>query len=179
MKKTALIFFLFISSLGYSQLSNKVQLKNALVVAQLDKPEDRFTMEINLTEMLAEYGIKAKSSLNILKQGQDIEELAGDSIINSLKNQGFDTYVLVSVRGYDKTFKPAKNHLDLKGELAVGHMFPLYRDDISSVSFEFLFFRDGKIIGYDLVKVPGVSSRDTVMKKFRKKIAKRIATWKY
>lgn len=169
------VLLLSIAFAGNTQTKN-LKLTNVLVVAQLDKPEDRFTMEINLTEMLAENGIKAMASLNVLKQGASIASLAADSSINQLKAKGIDTYVLVSVRGYDKKFKPAKNQLDFAGELSSGHLFPLYRDEISSISFEFTFFRDGAIVGYDLVKIGGVGSRETVLKKFRKKISKRIAS---
>lgn len=178
MKNKLTFLFIVITSITFAQVTNNVKLRNAIVIGQLDKSEDRFTAEINLTEMLAERGIKAKSSLNILKQGQSKDQLASDSITNKLKEQGFDTYLLVSVRGYDKMFKPAKNHLPLNEELNIGHLFPLYRDDISSISFEFTFYRNGQIVGYDLVKIAGVSSREVVMKKFRKKIGKRINTWR-
>lgn len=176
-------FYLIVAALlcftcGFSQTKN-LHLKNVLVVGQLDKAEDRFTMEINLTQLLAENGIKAMASLNILKEGTSPEVLASDSIQNALKAKGIDTYVLVSVRGYDRKFKPATRHESLAAELAIGHMFPLYRDEISSITFEFKFYRNGEYAGYDLVKVNNVGSRDTVLKKFRKAITKRLAkAWK-
>jgi hypothetical protein len=172
------VLILFISISGIAQTSN-LSLKNAIVVAQLDKVEDRFTMEINLTEMLTGNGVKAIASLNILKEGSSIGLLSSDSIQAVLKEKGFDTYVMVSVRGYDRKFKPAKNHLNLKEELISGHMFPLYRDEVSSVSFEFLFYRNGEVVGYDLIKVGGINSRENAIKKFRKKTEKRIVSkWK-
>ncbi len=172
------ILILFISINGIAQ-TNNLNLKNVVVVGQLDKSEDRFTMEINLTEMLASNGIKTIASLNVLKESSPVGLLANDSIQKSLQEKGFDTYVMVSVRGYDRKFKPAKNHMNLKEELVSGHMFPLYRDEISSISFEFLFYRNGEVVGYDLIKIGGVNSREAVIKKFRKKIEKRIVTkWK-
>lgn len=169
---------LFLCSFGFSQTKN-LNLKNVLVVGQLDKPEDRFTLEINLTELFTSNGVKAMASLNVLKEGTNAAVLATDSISKMLKDKGIDTYVLVSVRGYDRKFKPAKNHEPLAEELASGHLFPLYRDEISSVTFEFSFFRNGEYVGYDLVKLGPVGSRDAVLKKFRKKIAKRInSNWK-
>lgn len=172
------LLMLFVYGVGTAQTSN-LKLNNLLVVGQLDKSEDRFTLEINLTEMLADAGIKSMASLNVLKQGSSPVVLATDSVQNMLKLKGIDTYVLVSVRGYDRQFKPAKNHDSLSVELASGHLFPLYRDEISSITFEFKFYRNGVFVGYDLVKLGSVNSRDAVLKKFRKKIGKRILSrWK-
>lgn len=159
--------------------TDSLQLKNVVILAQLDKSEDRFTMEVNLSEILSNCGIKTASSLNLLKQGADPSMLGNDSLQAAMKAKGFDTYVLVSVRGYDTKFKPAKNFNDLKTELTVGHLFPLYRDGIVSVTLEFHFYRDGKHVAYDMVKLPGTSSRDLVIKKLRKKLPKRInKLWK-
>ena len=172
------VLILFLSFQGIAQ-TNNLNLQNVIVVGQLDKTEDRYTMEINLTEMLANNGVKTLASLNILKESAPVAMLAEDSIQQVLKEKGFDTYVMVSVRGYDRKFKPAKNHMPVNEELVSGHMFPLYRDEISSISFEFLFYRNGEVVGYDLVKIGGVNSREAVIKKFRKKIEKRIVTkWK-
>ena len=168
----------FITSFGFSQTKG-LNLTNALIVGQLDKSEDRFTLEIYLTEMLSSNGINAMPSLNILKEGTSLTTLATDSVKTMLKAKGIDTYVLVSVRGYDRKFKPATKHGDLMTELASGHLFPLYRDEISSITFEFKFFRNGEFAGYDLVKLGGANSRENVMKKFHKKIGKRIySSWK-
>lgn len=175
-----IVFFLtlFVCGVSFAQ-TNNVKLNNVLVVGQLDKSEDRFTLEINFTELLANAGIKSMASLNVLKQGSNPTILATDSIQNMLKLKGIDTYVLVSVRGYDRKFKPAKNHDSLSVELASGHLFPLYRDEISSITFEFKFYRNGVFVGYDLVKLGSVNSREAVLKKFRKKIGKRILShWK-
>ncbi len=172
------IFAVFAFNFSFSQTKG-LKLRNAMVVGQLDKSEDRFTMEINFTELLASNGIKAMSSLNVLKEGTNISMLASDSIQKVMKVKGMDTYVLVSVRGYDRKFKPAKNHDTLAVEITNGHLFPLYRDEITSISFEFNFYRNGKFVGYDLVKIGGIGSREAVLKKFRKKINKRINShWK-
>ena len=161
------------------KLIQNLNLSNAAVVGQLDKADDRYSIEVALTEMLANNGIKAMPSMNILKVGNDPQILASDSIKDLLKSKGFDTYVLVSVRGFDKKFKPAKNHGSLTQILTEGHLFPIYRDEAVSVSFEFFFYRNGEFIGTDIVKCGNISSRDTVMKRFRKKLNKRIPKhWK-
>lgn len=179
MRSYFFIAILLLSSSAAMAQTKKLNLTNAMVVGQLDKPEDKYTIEINLSELLASYGIKTMASLNVLKQGSDPEMLASDSIKNVLRANGIDTYVLVSVRGYDRNFKPATKHADLATELATGHLFPLYRDEAVSVTFEFIFYRNGEFAGYDLVKLGGIGSRDGVLKKFRKKIGKRIRkSWK-
>ena len=178
MKIKFIVIIVFLFNLAQAQI-DKLGLKTVLVVAQLDKPEDRFTMEVNLSEMLANSGIKTMASLNALKQGADIKMLGADSINKQLLSKGIDTYVLVSVRGYDKKFKAAKNHYNLVTELQTGHLFPIYRDAVTSVTFEFNFFRNGEFVAYDKIKLGGIGSRDDVLKKLRKKLPKKIKRhWK-
>lgn len=160
------------------QLAGQVEnlnLKNALVIAQLDQEDDRFSLEINLTELLATAGIKAVPSLNVLKLGNDAALLATDSIQELVRTMGVDTYMLVSVRGYDKKFKPSSCKDDLQQALSVGNLFPMYRDEIVSVSFEFIFYRNGQCVGADIVKCGNVSDRESVLKKFRKQIGKKLS----
>lgn len=178
MKKSLLIACVCLASSAYGQLGN-INLTNALVVGQLDKAEDRYTIEVNLTELLTQAGVKAVPSLNVIKTGSDAAAIATDSIQQLVAKKGVDTYVLVTIRGYDKRFKAATCKDDLKTALSVGNLFPVYRDEAVSVSFEFLFYRNGACIGSDIVKCGNVSDRDSVIKKFRKVVGKRIDTkWK-
>lgn len=173
----AIIFV--VSSAGYFAQLTDLHLKNALVVGQLDKPEDRYTVEINLTEMLTNAGIKAIPSLNMMKLGSDASLLATDSIQRLVAAKGIDTYVIVSVRGFDRRFKPSIRKDDLNTALGAGSLFPIYREEVVSVSFEFLFYRNGQFVASDIVKCGNVSERDTVIKRFRKKVTKRIVKkWK-
>ena len=71
----------------------------------MDSQEDRYSVEINFMEMLTNRGMKAMPSLNLIKLGADSRELASDSIMQLCKAKGIDTYILVGVRGYDRTFK--------------------------------------------------------------------------
>jgi hypothetical protein len=172
--KNLLFGLLFFTNFSlFSQVEN-LKLKNALVIAQLDQEEDRFSIEINLTELLSTAGIKAVPSLNIMKMGNDAVILASDSIQEMARSMGVDTYMLVSVRGYDKKFKPSSCKDDLQQALSVGNLFPMYRDEIVSVSFEFIFYRNGQCVGSDIVKCGNVSDRESVLKKFRKQITKKI-----
>lgn len=178
MKKLFLLLLLLVAVNVQAQ-KESIQLKNALVVGQLDKAEDRYSVEINLTELLTEAGVKAIPSLNILKMGSDASIIATDSIQKLIAAKGIDTYILVSVRGYDKKFKKTHRKDELKTALDAGNLFPIYRDEVVSVSFEFMFYRNGQFIGTDIIKCGNVSSRDTVIKRFRKSVAKRIEkNWK-
>lgn len=156
-----------------------LQLKNVLVIGQLDKPEDRYSMEINVTEVLTELGIKATPSLNMLKLGSDASLIATDSMKQLIAAKGIDTYLLVSVRGYDKIFKATSMNDNFETALGAGNLFPLYRDEIVSVSFEFKFFRNGTMVQYDIIKCGNVSNRDAVLKKLRKHLRKiAVKEWK-
>ena len=75
-----LCLLIFIGSISFSQ-NKHIQLTNGLIVAQLDRPEEKFTLEINLAELFANEGVQVIPSLNILKQGEIASVLASDSII--------------------------------------------------------------------------------------------------
>ena len=174
-------YILFLSAIILSNLSfaqtKELSLTNALVIGQLDRSEDRYSIEIALTELLSEYGVKALPSLNVLKVGADVYHLENDSIQNIVRSKGLDTYLTVSVRGYDKRFKLAENRDDFKTAINVNHLFSLYKENVITVSFEFTFYRDGKFVGTDIVRCGNIDSRETVLKRFKKKVGKRIKKW--
>lgn len=177
MRKSFLILcLLFVYSIGFTQ---GLKLKNVLVIGQFDKPEDRYAIEVNLTELLTNTGIKAAPSLNILKQGTSAVNLVSDSIQQLIKSKGFDTYIVVNVRGYDRNFKPSETKITLEEMLNMASLYNIYRDEATSVSFEFTFFRNGAVVYRDILKCGNVSNRDSVIKRFRKKIPKLIEnSWK-
>ena len=178
MKLFTFFFALVLSISSWGQL-DQLDLKNALVVGQMDKPEDRFSVEINITELLTNAGIKASPSLNVLKLGSSAELLTTDSIKALVTSKGFDTYLLISVRGYDKKFKASDKKDDLATALGAGNLFQIYRDEVTSVSFEFMFFRNNVMVASDIVRCSNVSNRDAVVKKLRKAVSKRIVKkWK-
>jgi hypothetical protein len=178
MKYLSLFIALLVSNLFFAQLED-LNLKSVLVVGQLDKEEDRYSLEVNLTELLTNAGIKAVPSLNLLKLGSDASLLATDSVQKIVAAKGIDTYVLITVRGYDRKYKPTNLRDDLVTALNAGNLFPIYREEVVSVSFEFTFFRNGQFVCSDIVKCGNVSDRDSVIKRFRKLVAKRIEKkWK-
>lgn len=174
----ATLFVLIAQNKIHSQ-TTMLRLKNVLVIGQLDKPEDRYSMEINVTEIFTDLGIKAIPSLNMLKLGTDATLIATDSMKQVISAKGIDTYLLVSVRGYDKIYKATSMNDDFNTALGAGNLFPLYREEIVSVSFEFKFFRNGAMVQYDIIKCGNVSNRDAVIKKLRKQLRKiALKKWK-
>jgi hypothetical protein len=172
-------FFVLVSQNKIHSQTKTLGLKNVLVIGQLDKPEDRYSMEINVTEIFTDLGVKAIPSLNMLKLGTDASLIATDSMKQVISAKGIDTYLLVSVRGYDKIYKATSMNDDFNTALGAGNLFPLYRDEIVSVSFEFKFFRNGAMVQYDIIKCGNVSNRDAVIKKLRKQLRKiAVKKWK-
>ncbi|MEI8115971.1 MAG: hypothetical protein WCH03_00405 [Flavobacteriia bacterium] len=159
-----------------SVFGQQIKFKNALVIGQFDKSEDRYAMELNLVEILQQNGYKALPSFNLLKQGEALGNLLNDSTLNVLKSKGVDAYVVLTVRGYDRNFKSSEAKTTLKEILDMTSIYHIYRDEATSVTFEFAFFDlNNRLIGRSLLKCGNVSDRDSVMKRFRKKLPKTIA----
>ena len=178
MKKLLFIVVLLVASSVNAQTKG-LALKNALVIGQLDKEEDRYSIEINVTEILSSAGVKAVPSLNVLKLGSDAQLLATDSVQKIVAAKGLDTYVIVSVRGYDRKFKLSTIKDDFKTALGAGNLFPIYREEIVSVTFEFKFFRNGQQVAADIIKCGNISDRDSVIRRLRKALAKHVEKkWK-
>lgn len=170
-----LIFTLSLLILCFITLSqHDFKVTNALIIGQFDKSEDRFSIEINTTEILIANGIKTMPSLNLLKTGADSRMLCTDSLKAVAKSKGFDTYLIINVRGYDKRFKMSQRKTTLEEALGFGNLFHLYRNEASSVTFEFTFYKDNQIVFRDIFRCESISDRNTVLKKFRKKLTKRI-----
>ena len=151
-----------------------LNLTNVVIIGQMDDPSDRYSVEISMTELFGNAGIKSKASLNLIKQGADSQILASDSVGTVLSGQGFDTYMLISVRGYDKRFKISNVEESLSDALSRGNLFSIYQDGVVSVSFEYKFFRNGQLIHSEMVKCGNAGSREKVMSKLRKKVSKRL-----
>lgn len=152
----------------------QLNLANVVIIGQMDEPSDRYSVESSMTQLFADYGIKSKASLNLVKQGSNSETLASDSLGKTLASEGFDTYVLISVRGYDKKYKPSDVKENLAAALSRGNLFGIYQEGIVSVSFEFKFFRNGELVHNEIIKCGNAGSRGKVMDKLRKKVGKRI-----
>jgi hypothetical protein len=157
------------------RVKTSIVLQNTLVIGQMDTPEDRYSLEINLTEMLVSNGVKAIPSLNVLKLGSDARMLATDSIQKMVAEKGIDTYCVVSIRGFDRNYEVANLSDDFATTLDQASFFELYRTDAVSVSFQFKFFRNNQCVHAEIVKCGNIGSRETVIKRFRKKVGKRIA----
>jgi hypothetical protein len=173
---TTLFLLLLVTHVSWSQ---SLKLNNVIVIAQFDKSEDRYALEVTITELLAEYKIKAMPSLNLLKQGADASILVDDTLQRDLKIAGYNTYLVVNVRGYDRTFKPATQKISFAEILDMTSIYHLYRDEATSVSFEFTFFRNNEVVQRNILKCGNISDRNSVLKRFRKKLPKIIEkSWK-
>ncbi len=174
MKIYAAIILLIIGFSISTQAQDELNLKNALVIAQQDEQSDRFSLEVAVLQLLNDYGVKTKASLNVLKQGGTADVLLTDSLQAKLKEEGIDTYMLISVRGYDKRFRPSDKINSLQEEIEAGHLFPLYRESATSVTFTVTFYREGKPVHYELIKTGTIGSKDAVIKKLMKKMERSL-----
>ena len=158
--------------------AQSVKLTNAVVITQFDKEEDRYAMQALMADILKGYQIKALPVMNVLKQGEDPQHLLNDSIQQIIVQKGFDTYLVVNVRGYDRTFKPSEDTQTLAELLETTSIYQIYRDEATSVSFEFSIYRDGKLVSRQVLRCGNVSDRDSVLKRLRKRLPKKvIPTW--
>ncbi len=177
MKKLIVFTFIFVSFSSFAQEKKEFTLTNALIVGQMEQEDERYSLEIALTEFFTDRGIKAVPSLNILKEGSDQVLLAGDSLKNVVRAKGLDTYMLVSVRGYDSRFKVSTKNDDFKTALGYGTLFKLYREEITNVSFEFFFYQNGVLVKKDLIRVGNVNSKESVIKRLKKKLVRKMRKW--
>ena len=158
--------------------AQSVKLTNAVVITQFDKEEDRYVIQALMADILKGYQIKALPVMNVLKQGEDPQHLLNDSIQQIIVQKGFDTYLVVNVRGYDRTFKPSEDTQTLAELLETTSIYQIYRDEATSVSFEFSIYRDGKLVSRQVLRCGNVSDRDSVLKRLRKRLPKKvIPTW--
>lgn len=176
MKNVIIYTFLFLSFSSIAQ-SDNFTLTNALIVGQMNKEDERYSLEIALTEFFSERGVKSIPSLNLLKQGSDLTILATDSMKAMVKAKGIDTYILVSVRGYDSRFKTSQKKDDFRTALGYGTLFGLYREEVTNVSFEFFFYRNDVLVKTQLLRVGNVNSKESVIKRLKKKLARKMKKW--
>ena len=146
-----------------------------LIIGQFDRPYERYAIEVTLTEIFSQNGLEAIPSLNILKQGSDPSVLASDTLHHILSKQGITTYLVVNVRGYDRRFKASKIDVSLSEMLGRTSIYHIYREEATSVSLEFTFFKEQKVYFRDILKCGNIAGRDSVLKRIRKKLPKRMS----
>ena len=146
-----------------------------LVIGQFDKQDERYAIEVAITDLFTKNGVPSVPSLNVIKQGADPSILALDSIQSKLKQAGIDKIAIVNVRGYDRRFKISDKETSLKETLGRTSIYHIYREEATSVSFEFTFYKENKMVFRDILKCGNISDRDSVIKRIRKKLPKRMA----
>lgn len=162
------------SSFTYAQKVRPLASKNVLVIAKQNELSDRYSLEVGLMQLFSAYKLKTKASLNVVKQGGNPDVLMSDSVRTQLSEEGIDTYLVVSIRGYNNRYKQSGDIPSLEQELDAGHLFSLYRDGISNVTFTFTFYKDMQPIHTELVRTGSVGSKEVVMQKLLKKVEKRL-----
>lgn len=170
--KYSLTLFLLLFAKGL--FAQNIKLKNAVVIAQFEKEEDRYAMQATLSELLKSNNVSVLPVMNVLKQGEDIQHLLNDSIQALIIQKGYNTFLVVNVRGYDRKFKVSDDTQTLAEMLETTSIYHIYRDEATSVSFEFSIYRDGKLIDRQVLRCGNVSDRDSVLKRLRKRLPKRI-----
>lgn len=168
------LFFISLAVLSNVCHAQGIKLNNALVITQFDKEEDRYAMQALMTDILKGHQIKALPLMNVLKQGEDPQHLLNDSIQQILLQKGFDTYLVVNVRGYDRNFKASEDTQTLAELLETTSIYQIYREEATSVSFEFSIYRGGQLISRQVLRCGNVSDRDSVLKRLRKKLPKKV-----
>ncbi len=174
--KTQFLILLFIfSSFGFHSYSQVLNESSILVIGQFDRPDERYAVEVTLTELFSKQGLKALPSLNILKQGSDPLILASDTLQKLLLDKKIKTYLVVNVRGYDRRFKPSEIDVSLQEILGRTSIYHIYREEATSVSLEFTFFRENKVVFRDILRCGNISDRESVLKRIQKKLPKRMS----
>lgn len=166
MKHLILVLALLVLNISWTQVFN---LKECVVIGQFEKPEDRYALEVTLCEIFTAMRIKAIPATNFVKQGGSSQVLASDSSLIALKEKGFSTYCLVNVKGFDNRFKKSENPPLFSEGLDRATIYNLYKDEISNLSLEFIFYRDGKPVFNDVFKISNIGDRDDVIKRMKKK----------
>jgi hypothetical protein len=173
------IFLLVLISTFSKAQENQLRLNNVLIVGQQDELADKYSLELAVLDIMKSNNIKTKSSLNVLKQGEDPVVLSNESMQKTLMEEGIDTYMLISVRGYDKRFNASTNLQPLKDELSAGHLFSVWREGASSVTFSITFYRNNTPVHNELIRIKSTNSKGSVLKKLSKVLDKRInKSWK-
>ena len=80
MKVRSLFLFVFILNLTTHLFAQNIEKNKILIIGQFDRPDERYAIEVTLTELFSKQGLMAIPSLNILKQGSDPLILASDTL---------------------------------------------------------------------------------------------------
>ncbi len=154
--------------------SQGIKLTNAVIISQFENQEDRFAMQGLFADIFQQQHIKTLPVMNILKEGEDLKNLMSDSIQKIINQKGFDTYFVVNVRGYDRTFKPSLDAQTFSELIETTSIYKIYRDEATSVSFEFSVYKEDVLVSRQVLRCGNVSDRDSVLKRLRKRFLKKV-----
>lgn len=177
-----LVFLAILSNqIGFAQKSKHPKinnLKGALVLVKNDKFQERFSIEANLGKIFSTYGMPILLSVNLIKEGASLSELAETKIQAEMNSRNINSVLVISVRGFDTRFKPrTKIPETLEEMLKEGNLNPISMDDASSVTIEFFQYINGKFHGYHIQRFGGAGSRAKVYTKIQKRLDKLVPRW--
>jgi hypothetical protein len=169
------LFFLSSAFLiSINVVAQNFKLKECVVIGQFDKSEDRYAIEVTFCELFNALKVKAVPSSNYSKQGSGIATLVSDSLMSDLGYKGFSTYCLINVKGYDKRFKKSELLPGFDEALERASIYNLFKNDIASVTLEFIFYQNKTAVFSDVFKISNIGERDDVIKRIKKKAPKYI-----
>lgn len=183
MKTILTIFSVLLLSTG-TVFAKKVKhpkinnLKGALILVKNDKPQERFSMEANIGKLFSGYGMPILLSVNLIKEGAPLTELAETKIQGEMNARNINSVLVISVRGFDTRFKPrTKIPEKLADMLAEGNLNPISMEEASSVTIEFFQYINGKFHGYHMQRLGGANSRSKIYNRLQKRLDKLVPRW--
>lgn len=154
-------------------------LKGVMIIVKNDKPQERFSMEANLGKIFSTFGMPILLSVNIMKEGASMTELAGEKVQAEMNNKNINSALVISVRGFDTNFKPrTKIPSTLLEMMQEGNLNPISVDEAASVTIEFFQYVNGQFKGYHMQRLGGAATRTKVYSKLQKRLDKLVPKWK-
>jgi hypothetical protein len=153
-------------------------LKGVMLLVKNDNAQERFSVEANLGKIFATFNMPLLLSINMIKQGESLKELASARVQNEMNAKNINSVLVVSIRGFDQRFKPrTKMPATLEEVLEEGNLYPLSQEEATTVTIEFIQFVNGKFNGYHMMRVGNASEKNKVYTKIQKKLNRQMTKW--
>jgi hypothetical protein len=184
MRRVSLVFFIALATLNYAW-SQKVQhppinnMKGMMLLVKNDNAQERFSIEANLGKIFATFNMPLVLSINMIKQGESLKELASTRVQGELNTKNINSVLVVVIRGFDQRFKPrTKMPATLEEMLEEGNLYPISQEEVTTVTIEFIQFINGKFNGYHMMRVGNASVKSKVYSKIQKKLNRQVPKWR-
>ena len=181
MKTILSILFLALLTPGLAQKVKQPKiskLKGAMILVKNDKPQERFSMEANLGKLFSVYKMPILLSVNLIKEGAPLIELADERVQKEMNAKGINSVLVISVRGFDTRFSArTKIPQTLAEMLQEGNLNPITAEEATTVTIEFFQYIDGKFVGYHIQRVGGAATKTKVYQRLQKRLDKLVPKW--